>query len=213
MSVPSYLDLDELVMLIDAEHRDAVRSLIDDYRERYAHARGSSRNHQAWSGGYWDHITDMGNIMVQQYRWMNAVRPLPFSLSEALIVALCHDLEKMVRFGRDGREDPRLAGKADKAAFRLNLIAQYGIKLTASMANALRYAEGVRDGEYTNQARVMGPLAAFVHTCDVLSARMWYDYPRTGDSWAGARRSHPDAAAVTLPGEQFDADGRLLAGR
>ena len=52
----------------------------------------------------------------------------------------------------------------------------------------LRYAEGEL-ADYTNKRRMMGPLAAMAHMCDVASARLWFDYPAaTGDPWLGAAR-------------------------
>lgn len=43
--------------------------------------------------------------------------------------------------------------------------------------NAVQYAHG-EGGDY-GEERVMGPLAAFVHSMDVMSARIWFDKPVT----------------------------------
>lgn len=207
--MPAYLIIDDLLELIDGPNGEAMRRLIDDHRELCAHAHGSSGNHQAWIGGFWDHTAEVLNIARVQYEALNACRPLPFTLSDALLILCAHDLEKMARYAADGTANPALDSKEQKAAFRRDLLDRYAIALTPEQANALRFAEGVRDTDYRSSSRTMGPLAAFVHTCDLLSARLWFNHPlATSDPWAGAARSHPDSAAVTLDAETFDADGR-----
>ena len=197
---PDYLTLNALLALIDEPNGPRVRALLDDHRRGCAHAPGSSANHQAWPGGFWDHTREVLNLAVVQYRTLSACRPLPFSLSDALLVLAVHDLEKLVRYRPDGSADPSLAAKADKAAFRLKLLDRYQVKLTGQQANALRYAEGVRDRDYRPGERTMGPLAAFVHTCDLLSARLWFAHPlAAGDPWAGAHRHLPGAGALGDP--------------
>ena len=209
---PPYLSLDSLLSAITGNNGQAIRQLLADHRERYAHARGSSRNHQAWPGGFWDHTTEVLNIAYAQYHWMNSARELPFELSDALLVLACHDLEKLVRFRPDGSEEPGLREKGAKAAYRLGLMAEYGIQLSPQQANALWLAEGVKDVDYSNQQRLMSPLACFVHTCDLLSARMWFNHPLPADedSWTGSRRISPEASEVMLPGEELDSNGRPL---
>ena len=209
---PARLDLDELLALIEGSNGERMRRLYADHRDAYAHARGSSRNHQAWPGGYWDHVQEIGNLACLQYAALSGARALPFSLSDALLILAAHDLEKMVRFAADGSEHPAFESKAAKAEFRWRLLASYEIELTPEQANAMRYAEGVRDVEYSGKQRTMGPLACFVHMCDLASARIWFNYPLpTGqDPWTGADRSRPDAAEVTVPAESFAPDGTCL---
>ena len=58
--------------------------------------------------------------------------------------------------------------------------------------DALKYVEGEM-GDYSARRRVMNPLAAFCHLCDVASARIWFDFPKLGNDepWDGAQRSVP----------------------
>lgn len=207
--VDAYLDLPALLASLTGAQGERMRKLYEDHASAYAHARGSNALHQAWPGGYWDHVCEVGNVAVRQYAWMSEVRPLPFTLHDALLVLLAHDLEKMVRYRADGTADPALADKADKAAFRWEVLARYDIVLTPEQANALRYAEGVRDGDYRSDRRQMGPLAAFVHVCDLVSARIWYAHPLADDPWPGATR-HDATALGTVPDERYDPDGHSL---
>ena len=42
---------------------------------------------------------------------------------------------------------------------------------------ALKYIHGEGD-DYQKDKRVMTPLCAFCHCCDVISARIFFDYPK-----------------------------------
>jgi hypothetical protein len=127
------------------------------------------------------------NIACQQYNWMSRARKLPFKRSDALQVLFLHDIEKPWKYSRGGwtqtevvkatqsyRELP-VGTKEERVAFRDAVIKHYKLELTDDQKNALKYVEGVRDTDYTPGERTMGELAAFCHTCDILSARMWHD--------------------------------------
>jgi hypothetical protein len=54
--------------------------------------------------------------------------------------------------------------------------------LTTAHKNALKYVHG-EWADFNPTERIQGPLAAFVHTCDTISARIWYEYPQQANSW------------------------------
>lgn len=166
-----YFDLDDLVQLCNAALQ--FQKLLKDHAEKFEIARGSSHNHQAWDGGYLDHVVETLNIAF----WLvtTSPRPLPFSLSDALEVMFLHDLEKPWKHTKYHNETLSLTSKSERRAFRDMLIQQYGIQLSDEQRNALRYVEGVPDSEYTPGKRTMGELAALCHCCDILSARLWHD--------------------------------------
>ncbi len=187
-----YLDLDALIARIDEPNRSACAKLVADHRALFATVSGSTHNHQAWPGGYLDHVVEIMNIAVVLHARLGAIRPLPFSESDLLLVVFLHDVEKPWKYelGADGTLVHRaeLQGKVAHQQFRMAKLAEYGIALTAEHENALQYAEGEL-GDYTNQRRVMGPLAAMAHMCDVASARLWFEHPMAaGDPWTGAAR-------------------------
>lgn len=189
---PPYLAIEDLVDLIDEPNRSACRKLLADNRALFEKVQGSTHNHQAWPGGYVDHVTEIMNVALVDYRAWADVRPWPFSLSDALLVVFLHDVEKPWKYelGEDGqlRHLPAFATKEDAHRFRAAKLAEYGIALTPEQQNGLRYVEGELD-EYSSRRRVMGPLAAFCHRCDVASARIWHDHPAAdGDPWSGAAR-------------------------
>ncbi len=188
-----YLSIEKLVSMIAGPNGAASRRMLDDNRALFETVQGSTNNHQAWPGGYIDHVTEGMNIAVSLYDTLNGLRNLPFTLSDALLVFFLHDIEKPWKYelGADGQLHHRkgLGTKADAHAFRDAKVAEYGIVLTDEQKNGLRYVEGELD-EYSSRRRMMGSLAAFCHLCDVTSARIWFDHPLENetDTWIGARR-------------------------
>lgn len=195
---PNYYSLDELIENINEPYRSSCKNILKDSYDLFRTAPGSTHNHQAWPGGYWDHITEAMNICCQLYSFMfDTVRRnlLPveeqFNLSDALLVLFLHDLEKPWRTRYvDGRLElvPELVEKSARTRFVQKKLAEYGLQLTPNQLNALRYVEGIRDSDYTPDDRIMWPLAALCHCCDILSARAFYDFPFIeGDPWAPGR--------------------------
>jgi len=167
-----YLDFTSLMSLIISRNREKLWAIVKADIGKFRVAKGSGHNHQAWEGGYLDHVAETMNIACQLYRTLSSLRKLPFTLGEALEVMFLHDIEKPFA------EELKVAGRYTKAArkgFRADMIHKYEINLTPAQENALRYVEGVPDLEYTPGERTMGELAAFCHSCDILSARLWHD--------------------------------------
>lgn len=189
---PLYLSVDALVDLIDDPNRAACVRILADHRRLFQTVQGSTNNHQAWPGGYFDHVQEVMNIAAALHGQLNVLRPLPFSLSDLLLVVFLHDIEKPWKY--ELREDGQLhhrpgqETKEDHQRFRMAKLAEYGIVLTPEQDNGLKYVEGEL-GDYSGRRRVMGPLAAVAHMCDVCSARLWFDHPLAADDpWPGASR-------------------------
>jgi len=186
---PSYLPIGELLQRVDEPYRSAFARLLEAHDERFRSAPGSSANHQAWPGGYVDHVCEVMNAAIVLYDTLGRLRPLPFSLSDALAILFMHDLEKPWAYEEVGEGWRRREGSKENAhEFRLAKLAAAGVTLPPEMERALLFVEG-EQGHYSNRARGMSPLAAFCHMCDVASARLWHDHPREQDDpWAGAAR-------------------------
>jgi len=188
----SYRSLRSLIELIDQPNRSSIRQILDENYGLFSQVQGSSHNHQAWPGGYLDHITEVMNIGEVLFYTLNKLRPLPFSISDVMLVLFLHDIEKPWKYeiGPDGQLQHKatMLTKADHQRFRMETLAKYGVVLNEDHVNALKYAEGELH-DYSNRERKMGPLAAFAHLCDVTSARIWFDHPaKAYDSWEGASR-------------------------
>jgi hypothetical protein len=175
-------DITQLLLLIDETNQKPAHSFWNDLQAHVSDAAGSSKSHQAWPGGYQDHIQEAMNLACILYQRLYSERPLPFSLSSACLVLFLHDCEKPFRRASDEqlqafpwiKERP---AKSDKA-FQKQLIEQYGFTISNDEWNALMYVEGEPESEYVEGNRLQGPLAAFCHACDTISARIWHDYPK-----------------------------------
>ena len=184
MVIPRYYSLDEAIQMIDEPNRARCHFVLSDNPD-FTNARGSKTKHQAWPGGYLDHVTDTMNLAVIFHEILSSTgRPLDFTLSDSLLVMFLHDLEKPYKQTRGvklGLEDS--SGKKDDdviKSFREKLFDQYGFELTEKHLNAVRYIEG-ENKDYHPTERVMNELAAFCHMCDIWSARGWYDFPKKED--------------------------------
>lgn len=189
MERPPYRTLREMLATIPEPNRAAALRLYDENLERLTWARGSTHNHQAWEGGWHDHTQEGMNYGIGIYRFLESTgRPMPFPVTDALLCFYLHDIEKPWRFDRqeDGtwRNVPGMATKAERQAFRVELIARYGFRLSEEQQNAIRYAEGEGD-DYRPDVRVAGRLAGLVHAMDFLSARFSPEHPAKDDPWAG----------------------------
>jgi hypothetical protein len=172
---------------LDPKTEQILRDFHRSHWDKVSSAPGSSHNHQAWSGGYLEHIRQVNEFAVRLYEvWsqMGVLEDLKitgedFSLSDAVLVTTVHDLEKIFRLNYDSDGNlalnTELSSKAQREAFKFDLLKKYKIELTTSQLHALQFAEGMTDTDYSPNNRVMSPLAAFVHVCDLMSARGSYN--------------------------------------
>lgn len=163
----------------------------DDHAKEILVAKGSSHNHQVWSGGYHDHLVHCFILAQDLYRLLRervgsgphpvqyiggvyTDDPLTFSLESAIVVLYLHDIEKIFKYGLwPNRYSDRL--KKSKDAWYLGILPEkYGVWLSEQELNALQYIHGEGD-DYSGEHRVMGPLAGFCHAIDVLSARVLHN--------------------------------------
>lgn len=169
--------------MIDEPSCSACHRILANNWELFRETPGSSHNHQNWPGGYFDHIREVMNIAVALYGFLSSIRPLPFSLSDLLLVLFLHDIEKPWKYGHG----LLLHTKKERHEFRMKKLAEYSVVLTPDQENGMYYVEG--EGEdYSNTQRVMGSLACVAHMCDIASARLWFDHPAVDDTWCGAKR-------------------------
>lgn len=190
--VLDHLKIEELLDLIEESYGSICKQILTDNRALFERARGSTFNHQTWEGGYIDHVVDGMNYARHLYAFDSAFgRPIPFSLSDALLIFFLHDLEKPWRIlvNEQGQVSNRenFATKEEFQKFREDKLREYGLELSPYLINAFTYVEGEHKN-YSSKYRVMNELASFCHKVDNWSARGWHDYPKPNDEWTGATR-------------------------
>ena len=152
MTAP-YLSFDDLLKRVDQPYQSAFQHFLAGYDGLFRSARGSSHNHQAWEGGYADHIREVMNIAVVLYEALGQLRPLPFSLSDALVVLFIHDLEKPWAYEKVEGAWRRRAGLKEKAhEYRMGKLAEARVTLSAELERAVLFVEG----EAATTATVLG---------------------------------------------------------
>jgi hypothetical protein len=193
-----YMTLDQCLALVADPWQGVLAKLLKKWRREFETSPGSTHNHQAWRGGYIDHVTEICNIAHLLYGPMNNCRNLPFTLSDAILVLFLHDIEKPFKQVSEftppaGFEDINPAKdyctsyKDVRKTWALLCLSLS--TLPDHIVSAIYYAEGEKD-HYTNKERKMSELAAFVHMCDIASARIWHDRPDAQqDSWGGRIRA------------------------
>jgi hypothetical protein len=173
--------VEEMLQSIDSKNQPQAIKLWSDLTAYLPKAMGSTKSHHSWDYGYKDHVQEVMNLAYELYESLNRHRPLEFSLESALLVLFLHDCEKPFRHASSEQlmnfswiiERPT---KSDKD-FQDKLLAQYGFDLNDHELNGLKYVEGENE-DYVEGERTQGPLAAFCHVCDTVSARIWYDHPK-----------------------------------
>lgn len=177
-----YYSLEQLINMIDEPNRQSCLKIYQDHKEMFDKSLGSAHNHQSWEGGYIGHIKDILNIACFLYQEMDSRRKLDFSLSDALLVLYLHDLEKPWKYAGNEEQVAELESFDDYQDFQLAKIEEYGFELTDTHMNGIKYAHGEGD-DHKKFERVSTPLAAFIHCCDTLSARVWFDQPKKKNEW------------------------------
>lgn len=125
-------------------------------------SKGSTCNHQFWEGGYRHHIEQC--LMIAEHLYKLDVGAI--DLYSIFMTIYFHDIEKL---------NCHRNSSFDKGKFLVQeLPEKYGIDLDLNELSAIEYIHGEGDN-YSKTHRTMNCLCAFCHSCDVLSARVFFD--------------------------------------
>lgn len=171
---------DYLLNLIDTledQNQRQLKKLYQDIIEEMPNAMWSSNNKHQWrEWWYYDHIADILKFGKILYDNLNAYRKLPFSFDDIAVVILIHDIEKPYKYTWDKEKYKELLMLNDHS-IRDNILETYNITLSATQQNGADYIHGEWH-EYSKTERIMWPLAAFCHSIDVISARIYFNNGR-----------------------------------
>ncbi len=152
-----------------------LQQILDDHMSLFVMAKGSTHNHQAWPGGYLQHVADCMTIARRLLNNTPPSWPVPFSLGSVVLVLFLHDIEKPFMQKRMAADpEMRLWSDQQRMAFRRSLMAEYKIAITEEEDIALTHIHG-EGGAYSSKQRVMNELGALCHAADVLSSRLWWN--------------------------------------
>ena len=152
---------------VDEPLRDKLLSLLEYLYKEFPDAPGSSGNHQAYPGGYYDHIAACMYNGVELYNIFIRDTDSDISLSDMMAVLFLHDIEKPVKYSPDKDKWPTSDGEIRSVLFET-----FYIILSSEIELGLRYIHGECD-DYRKDKRVMTPLCALCHCADVISARVF----------------------------------------
>lgn len=175
------LSLQTLLGKIDPKKRKICFLIKKDFATKFETFPGSISKHQWWPGGYRNHLEETMNIAVVLFDALQKKRGVPFSLSDALFILFIHDLDKLISYKRTGKKFKRTKRHEEINVPQL-LKEKYSFRLNPTERNAIRYIHG-ENQDSNPRKRVMLPLTAFVHCCDILSARVWYEKGRNERGW------------------------------
>jgi hypothetical protein len=133
-----------------------------------------------------DHVIEVMNIACLFHGVMEARRHLPFSLADALFVLFLHDHDKLKRYPSGGAAPKPGPDQCSADQVREELIREHAYTLSDAEYNALKYVHG-EGQDYSPERRIMGELAAFVHCCDTISARIWHTHGHGEGAWSTHR--------------------------
>lgn len=153
-----------------------LQQILDRHMGTFQAAKGSLHKHQAWPGGYLQHVADCMSLITMLINATGNTKywPIPFTRASAMLVMFLHDIEKpfmQERMAADSAMQPW--NKEQRFIFRGELIADYNIMLTEEEQIALLFVEGESD-YYHPTKRLTNELGALCHAADYLSARLWH---------------------------------------
>lgn len=181
------LSLRQLLGLIDDPRFKILLRIYDDHADLFHIVRGSSHNHQAWPGGYADHLADMYRLgwplyAIYQALFHSREEAIPFTLGSAQVVVFTHDAEKLFKYAPPDHPLAHPYQQAHQGGLDWDTIKNefilphwakaYGLTLTPEEENAHQHIHGETERTYRKDHRVMNELAAFCHQLDSSGARL-----------------------------------------
>ncbi len=164
----------DLINKLADQNAQQLQKLYQDIIEEMPDAMWSSNNKHQWrEWWYYDHIADVLTFGRILYDNLNTYRALPFSFDDVIVVILIHDIEKPYKYKGDKEKYKNLL-TLDDHGIRDTILEKYNIKLSTTQQNGADYIHGEWH-EYSKTERIMWPLAAFCHSIDTISARIYFN--------------------------------------
>jgi len=183
------------------DRKDKVLSMIDSFQEEYALAPASGKTwyHNAFPGGYVDHVNRVVEYAVKQMRLYKEMGgDIDFTEEELVFAALFHDLGKLGDGDKMNYLPQTDKWRQDKLAEMytnnpeldfmlipdrsLFVLQKFGIEVTKKEFLAIRLHDGVFDDankayffSYNPSSRQKTNIIKVLHTADFLASQVEYD--------------------------------------
>lgn len=192
----SYLETASLI-LENSPLKNQTMQMLEHVQDRTELYPASTKYHHVWPGGLADHITQVMTIAWQLKSACPDAQP-----HEIVVAAYLHDWEKHFKYEpiagldtseaaiawhEDGRmrpmfkyiEYPRKVGPSYEIMMGM-LIQRFGIPITMRLSNALMMCEGGYSAHAGKPNAQMGPLAAVIHSADLISSHSFHEVSGQG---------------------------------
>ena len=181
----------QIVQLVEMPNRDPIIDAYVQNAKKIARTPGARKKHQAWEGGYLDHVVYSTNYGIKLHNLNLEFGFKPdHNEGDIALVMLLHDFGKIVRYKRveDCWDYVKNPDKAEHD-FLDKSIKDYGFQLNDIQKNALEFVHG-EGSKYTPNGRLMLSLATICHQADVWNARYSPNnpLPHGQEHWLGAYR-------------------------
>ena len=163
-----------LLQNLNDPNKENLGRLYTFLTTQFPDAKWSSNNKHQWrEGWYYDHIADCLKFWKVLYDGLQWYRPLPFTFDDVIVIIVLHDLEKPYKYSMHNSDFQDLLS-LDSHWIRDKVMEEYNITLSPNQQNWLDYIHGEWD-HYSKTERVQWPLAAFCHSIDTISARIYFN--------------------------------------
>lgn len=217
----SYLDAARLI-LEGSPLKDQAMKMLEHVRERTELYPASTKYHHVWPGGLADHITQMMMIAwqlksacpdaqpheivvaVYLHDWEKHFKYEPIAGLHGPELAIAWDSDKRIRPIFKYIEYPRKVGPSYEIMMGM-LIQRFGIPITMRLSNALMMCEGGYSVHAGKPNAQMGPLAAVIHSADLISSHSFHELTGHGAAkWESASIADIEHVHINKVGKTGD---------
>lgn len=181
--------IDHLKSIQNEKYREPLLKLYNDLEETMKYMPAAIRHHHAEIGGFYRHIKEVIEIALKFYSTLKQDFERRLILEDdVILVAFIHDLEKLDKYKFNNNYEPnrkwekgyretQFTFNYDKTDMNdtaqvVRYCYRYGIELKDIHLNAITYHHG---GYSVDTKGRLTPLAALLHSADLISVNMFKD--------------------------------------
>lgn len=153
---------------------DLIREIEKEFGYNWP-ASSSEKTHHHWAGGYFEHVFQVMSISASIFEDLSKNSTLDFSLSDLLIAAYVHDLDKLERYEVDETSPTGFRKKkyknCNETAHVLQICSHFNFILTMEQVHAITFHHGGWSVDKAYDG--LSQMATILHSADLLSANVY----------------------------------------